>query len=844
MRSAGDDPDGTVVRKRHVPRDAEGTVVRAPAPGAGLLPGVAGPPGPPRPPVADELITIVNPSRTVGPAGPGAGAAAPAGTAGLPPLGPVPPGLLAPGLDLPSSAPGTVLDMGQTLRPLARQSPALRKGMRLHEYRIERVLGQGGFGITYLATDANLHAQVAIKEYLPEAIAFRARDGSVLPNSSRHRDRYQQGLESFLAEARTLATFRHPNIVRVARFFEANRTAYMVLEYERGTSFKQWWPQQNRNDGRGERLLARRLQPLLDGLSAVHAAGYLHRDIKPDNIQVRDDDGRLVLLDFGSAGQAVALPDQDTVVVTPGYAPLEQYGLGEQGVWTDLYAMGGTLYWAVTGNKPPDAEDRAAGAAMPSAVQLGQGQFGTAFLEGIDWALQMDPAARPASVEAWRDKLLADHASGLGLRDALRRQDRLRAGNDAAARLSARLGRWWHRALSPADWSLKVKVAAVLLLTALAPMLLTGLYNVSGAKQALQDTQLRNTELLARSSAARVGQLLDDNRRQARFVARQADLAAWLQAPNEIGLAPLQQLLAGVAASHPDLLSVSVMDTAGGVRLSTDPDLVGRHFGQREYFREAMAGRAFATGVVVGASAGAAGVFLAEPVRDAAGAVAGVAVLHVRAAAFSAILAQGSGGSELTPFMVDGDGVVMDHPKPEALYRSLVPLDPAVQQRIKADQRFRRDRIQSINEPALAAGMLASKRGGSATYRSNLSGQDEIAGFAPVPGHNWTVVVSQTREAFEAPVRRLMLHLQISLALVGLLFAGLALRFARGIVQPVQQLTDSADALKAGHFDRAYVETRRRDELGRLARTFNVMVDVLRQREREQDRGHGAGPRP
>ena len=561
---------------------------------------------PPRPARADELITIVNPSRT----------SAPAPALGAGDLGLVPPGLMPPGLALPSSAPGATLDMGQTLRPLARQSPALRKGMRLHEYRVERMLGQGGFGITYLATDANLHAQVAIKEYLPESIAFRARDGSVLPNSSRHRDRYQQGLESFLAEARTLATFRHPNIVRVARFFEANRTAYMVLEYERGTSFKQWWPQQNRNDGRGERLLARRLQPLLDGLSAVHAAGYLHRDIKPDNIQVRDDDGRLVLLDFGSAGQAVTLTDQDTVVVTPGYAPLEQYGLGEQGVWTDLYAMAATLYWAVTGSKPPDAEDRAAGAEMPPAAQLGQGQYGTAFLEAIDWALQMDPSARPASVEAWRDKLLADHAPSLGLRDAFRRHDRLRAGNEAAARLSARLsarvGRWWQVALSPADWSLKVKLAAVLLLTALAPMLMTGLYNVGGAKAALQDTQLRNTELLARSSAGRVGQLLDDSRQRARFVARQADLAAWLQAPNEMGLLPLQRQLSELAASHPDLLSLSVMDAAGGVRLSTDPDLMGRHFGQREYFREAMAGRAFATGVVVGASSGAAGVFFAE----------------------------------------------------------------------------------------------------------------------------------------------------------------------------------------------------------------------------------------
>ena len=855
MDAAENDPDSTVVRKRYVPRPelataaVQATPPATPANGAEVppVPPALAPlqlPLPPRPPLADELITIVNPSRTPWPA--------PAAPLVKPAAGPSidddatrvrPPaqaasslGRLMPGLPMASPASERTRDEGQTMRPLAPQSLALRKGMRLHEYRIDGVLGQGGFGITYLATDAHLDAQVAIKEYLPEAIAFRARDASVSPNSSRHRERYQQGLENFLTEARTLATFRHPNIVRVARFFEANRTAYMVLEYERGTSFKKWWPQQNRNDGRGERLLAQRLQPLLDGLSVVHAAGYLHRDIKPDNIQVRREDGRLVLLDFGSAGQTVTLTDQDAVVVTPGYAPLEQYGLGEQGVWTDIYALGATLYWAVTGHKPPDAEDRASGTSMPSAVELGQAHYGTAFLEAIDWALQMDPAARPASMEQWRDKLLADHVSSLGLKEALRRHDRLLAGNATAARLGARLGRWGHDLLSPSDWSLKIKLALGLLLTALVPMLVTGLYNVDGAKTALQDSQLRSNELMARSTAGRLGQLVDDSRKRVQHLARNADLAHWLQGPNETGLALLQRQLDELAASNPDIESVTVMDAAGGVRIATDGDLAGRYVGQREYFREAMAGRAFTTGIVVGASAGAAGVFFAEPVRDATHQVLGAAVVHVRASAFSAILDQNSRGSELTHFMVDGDGVVMYHPNPDAMYRSLVPLDASVQQRIKADQRFRRDRIQSIDEPALAAGMLASKRTGNASYRSNLSGQDEIAGFAPVPGHNWTVVVSQTREAFEAPVRRLMLHLQVSLALVGLLFTGLALRFARSIVRPVQQLTDGADALKAGQFEQAYVDAKGGDELGRLGRTFNVMVDVLRQREREHER--------
>ena len=139
----------------------------------------------------------------------------------------------------------------------------------------------------------------------------------------------------------------------------------------------------------------------------------------------------------------------------------------------------------------------------------------------------------------------------------------------------------------------------------------------------------------SRSTAGRLGQLLDDSRKRARHLSRNADLVRWLQAPNEIGLDLLQRQLAELAASNPDLESVTVMDAAGGVRIATDPDLEGRHLGQREYFREAMAGRAFTTGIVVGTSAGAAGVFFAEPVRDAAGQVLGAAVLHVRAVAFS-----------------------------------------------------------------------------------------------------------------------------------------------------------------------------------------------------------------
>jgi serine/threonine protein kinase len=205
----------------------------------------------------------------------------------------------------------------------SRQPPsALPEGYRLEGYRIDGVLGQGPFGITYRATDVHLNAPVVIKEYLPEDIAFRQADSSVSPNASRQRDAFQSGVEAFLVEARTLASLRHPAIVRVLRFFEANRTAYMVLEFEAGTPLRQWWPQHQQL---GEEGLVERLAPLFDGLAVLHASGVLHRDIRPDNIQVRDEDGRFVLLDFRAPRQAIAVA---------GYAAPEQHERGELGPWT------------------------------------------------------------------------------------------------------------------------------------------------------------------------------------------------------------------------------------------------------------------------------------------------------------------------------------------------------------------------------------------------------------------------------------------------------------------------------------------------------------------------------
>lgn len=278
---------------------------------------------------------------------------------------------------------------------------ALPAGYALHEYRIEKVLGVGGFGLTYLALDSNLNLKVAVKEYLPADIALRAADHTISPRSPETADTFGWGKQRFMDESRTVASFRHPNIVRVLRFFEANGTAYMVMEFVEGAALNQW-VRERRPLSEAEILPI--VVQVLDGLEVVHRAGFLHRDIKPGNIYIRDD-GTAVLLDFGSARQRAS---ELTAVVSPGYAPFEQYHTqGKQGPWSDIYAFAGVLYWLVTGGMPQEAPARIRTDNMVSAVEGGdRSLFRTEFLAAIDWALAPHEDQRPQTIAEWREALL------------------------------------------------------------------------------------------------------------------------------------------------------------------------------------------------------------------------------------------------------------------------------------------------------------------------------------------------------------------------------------------------------------------------------------------------------
>ncbi len=287
---------------------------------------------------------------------------------------------------------------------------ALAAGYRLQDYVIERVLGQGTFGITYKALILGSNQFVAIKEYFPREFSSREGGSRVLA-SGNHEDveSFHWGLEKFVEEAKTLTRFDHPNLVSVQRFFRTNGSAYLVMDYCDGEPLDAILDRERTLDyGR----LLRFLEPLLDGLDIVHRADVVHRDIKPGNIFIRDD-GSPVLLDFGAARNELGNHSRSvTSLATPGYGAPEQYGTrGHLGPWTDIYGLSATLYRCITGMKPQSAPDRQLGDELVPAASAAAGNYPASFLQALDWALELRPKRRPRSVAEWRSALLGEAAS-------------------------------------------------------------------------------------------------------------------------------------------------------------------------------------------------------------------------------------------------------------------------------------------------------------------------------------------------------------------------------------------------------------------------------------------------
>ncbi|MPZ31855.1 MAG: protein kinase [Rhodospirillales bacterium] len=280
---------------------------------------------------------------------------------------------------------------------------ALQPGQMIGRYEIVSVLGQGGFGITYRARDVQLGREVAIKEYLPSALAIRRDGTTVLPRTTKMADDFGWGRDRFVTEGRTLASLhRATAIVHVFDYLEANGTAYIVMELLSGETLEE---RITKNGKLSAEEVDRILWPLLDGLEQVHNAGFLHRDIKPANILL-DATGNPTLIDFGAsraamAGRSTAL----TAIFTPGYAAAEQMTSAKQGPWTDIYGLSATLYHAIAGKTPPGAFDRMLNDAYEPLSQIKPIGFSPGVLAGVDAGLAVVASDRPQSIAGWRPVL-------------------------------------------------------------------------------------------------------------------------------------------------------------------------------------------------------------------------------------------------------------------------------------------------------------------------------------------------------------------------------------------------------------------------------------------------------
>ena len=279
-------------------------------------------------------------------------------------------------------------------------------GTRLSDFEITGVLGEGGFGIVYIAYDHSLQRHVAIKEYMPGALAMRGGDRGVSLRAERHQETFKLGLKSFINEARFLAQFDHPSLVKVYRFWEQNRTAYTAMQYYQGRTIKQIVAESP--ELIDEAWCRKIMRQMLQALEMLYTMKILHRDISPDNIIVQEN-GDAVLLDFGSARQIIGdMTKGLTVILKPGYAPVEQYAGDaslEQGPFTDIYALAAVMYFAIVKQAPPSSIARMIKDPVTALQAQAPEGFSDSFLAAIDKGLAVLSQDRPQSIDEFRDLL-------------------------------------------------------------------------------------------------------------------------------------------------------------------------------------------------------------------------------------------------------------------------------------------------------------------------------------------------------------------------------------------------------------------------------------------------------
>lgn len=305
-----------------------------------------------------------------------------------------------------------------------RQHPsmALPPGTLLGGFVVERVIGEGGFGVVYAARDPALERTVAIKELLPRAMVRRQADGSITLVHQKYENLFFESLSFFISEAKLLAGFDHPSLVKVHRFWEQQGTAYIVMPYYEGFTVATF--KHEVGGALPEHWIKRILGQAVDALTVLHARKCYHRDISPENILLTTEERRAVILDFGAAKKILedrhAVPSGGAVVLREGYAPIEQYeqvASLKQGPWTDVYALAATAYFLIFGAKPASSLSRWSTKDRSNPFAAADGLYSEGFLDGLWQSMAVHPDARPESLEAFSALLgLPADASSLSLR--------------------------------------------------------------------------------------------------------------------------------------------------------------------------------------------------------------------------------------------------------------------------------------------------------------------------------------------------------------------------------------------------------------------------------------------
>jgi adenylate cyclase len=391
---------------------------------------------------------------------------------------------------------------------------------------------------------------------------------------------------------------------------------------------------------------------------------------------------------------------------------------------------------------------------------------------------------------------------------------------------------WMH----PRSWPIAVKLAVALALASLLPMLIVSHHNLQKSIAVTAERESEELEQLASSTGARIDQLIKDTGHTISYFSWSEEVVRLAADGRDRKRA--EDKMSRLMNANEDIELFMVLDDGGKVIASSKAPYVGRKLDFRDYFKESIRGRDFISDLEVGTVSNNPGMYFSAPVRSPTGRVAGVAVLKLRGNAIVAIMEEArKRQARLATFLVDNDGIIIYHPERGMLYHSLAPLPAELQKKIIEEKRFGVNvaAIHSFNLDELAARMLGARQPGHARYLSPISKMPEIAGFAPTRKKNWQVAVAESEDVYARPLQHLFLNAVASVALIGLIFVGLAILFARTFTRPLKALTNSASAIERGDLDTARVTVFTQDELGRFAATFNSMIDGIKARQRERD---------